>query len=362
MLTCKADESLRRVEMDGFVFPLGVYPVERIKPRAGFTVEFEAGDEAADPTPREPDADWEQWPDRYVYDIVVPHDRLATLARQLIAIAPARIYPILDFLGHDAFREIDPYIAYDPVSLERFIDGYRRFRTFFIEDGMVGWGFMTEEPFFYVFIDEHKILTVRCEPDLRDTIDKLLEAFELQEIDEPAGADAAAHEHRTVLVAPQDEPELLTPEEIVEHLQDLWDLSLNIDAESNLDDGGKELGITVWRCILRVDRNEQRTQTSYAELFLRAACLREADEIAHQAAAELLGNDGWIDAVVVSADRLTDQTAAQHLKSIPDLTRVPKAPKSGKTGVLGARWLGQPQGADPTNDGDKPGGENGATT
>ena len=74
------------------------------------------------------------------------------------------MFPILDVLGHDAFREIDPYVAYELVALDSFMDSVRRYEDFLYEDGLCGFGAMSEEPFFYVFVDEHKIVTVRAEP------------------------------------------------------------------------------------------------------------------------------------------------------------------------------------------------------
>ena len=114
--------------IDGFEFPLGVYPVEPMIPRAGYTVDFEAGDGDDE------SGDWEEWPDRYVYDIVVPANRVESLWRALLVQMPPRVYPILDFIGHDAYREIDPYIAYELLGQDRMMDWVRRFGAFFFED------------------------------------------------------------------------------------------------------------------------------------------------------------------------------------------------------------------------------------
>jgi hypothetical protein len=70
-------------------------------------------------------------------------------------------------------------MAYEPVARDQFLDGIHRFRQFFYDDGMVGFGAMSEEPFLYIFVDEHKIVTVRAEPSLKDRIERLLKAFDL---------------------------------------------------------------------------------------------------------------------------------------------------------------------------------------
>src|SRR6056297_738833 len=154
MNRCLLNPALERVRVNGFAFPLGVYPVEPIAPASGYTADFE---------PADGDEEWEEWPDRYVYEILVSAERLKPLCSALLSLLPGRVYPILDVLGNDAFREIDPYIAYELVGVESLYDGVRWYEPFLFEDGLCGFGAMSEEPFMYFFLDEHKVLTVRVE-------------------------------------------------------------------------------------------------------------------------------------------------------------------------------------------------------
>lgn len=248
MPRCRVDKSIKRVEIDGVAFPLGVYPVEELKPRVGYTLAFEPAD---GPGESEEDSDWEEWPDRYVFDIMLSATRVESLCRALFAMLPGRVYPILDVLGHDEYREVDPYVSYELVGQERFHDALRRYKGFFYEDGLVGFGAMSEEPFLYIFVDEHKIVTVRVQADMKERIERLLGAFDLTEIDEIAGADAATHEHRGVLDAPEDRLDLLNADEIVEELRNDWGLVLNIDPDRNIDEDANDLGMTAWRCLAR---------------------------------------------------------------------------------------------------------------
>ncbi len=252
MARCRVDESIQRTIIDDFAFPLGVYPVEPMAPRQGYTVWFEPAD-GDDEDEGDEGAQWEEWPDRYVFDIAVTSTRLEALVRQLLALLPARVFPILDILGADAFREVDPYVAYDPIGQEHILDALRRYRGYFFEDGLVGFGAMAEDPFLYVFVDEHKMVTVRVQADHKEKIESLLAAFDLSPIEKVAGADATVHEHRGVLDAPEGRPDLLTAEEIVEELRDEWGLVLNVDPSGNTDDDGHELGVTGWRCIIRFE-------------------------------------------------------------------------------------------------------------
>ncbi len=374
MPRCKADSSLRRVAIGDFQCPLGVYPVEELKPRVGYTLDFEPadGDESED---------MEEWPDRYVFDAVISAPRVEPLWRALASLLPGRVFPILDILGHDAFREIDPHVSYDLMGTDRLLEGVRKYRDFFFEDGLCGFGAMSEEPFFYVFVDEHKIVTVRAESALRERVEKILAAFDLEQMEDPAGVDASAHEHRGVLLGPETEPGLLGFDAIVESLREEWRLVLNIDPESNVDDSGQELGTTAWWCRLRLDpkpeeptpepqgdassaddqaaeSDRSRTQTvrpgpasdapadappagpgaRYIEVLLAADCLREAEDAASGAAARLAAEADIEadDPALIFADRVTLEQL-DELLSEGGRRRVPRPRlESGK--VFQARW------------------------
>jgi hypothetical protein len=381
MVTCKADPTLQRTTSGSFQFPLGAYPVEPLTPRQGYSVHFEPADGDDE------SGEWEEWPDRYVFDVVISAERVEPLCRMLFSLLQGRVYPILDVLGHDAYREIDPYISYDLVGLDRFTDAVRRFRDFLYEDGMCGFGAMSEEPFFYIFIDEHKIITLRCEPSIKDKVEKILSAFDLEQVEDPAGADAAAHEHRGVLSVPSDKPELLSQEEIVERLKDEWSLLLNVDPDTNLGDDGRDLGVTPWRVVVRCEYESKPPR--YAEVLLDAPTLRIAEEMAFDATDELAAQDAvaapaptnppatpptppapsrlaiteedpeddtpfdtseavtWEDAVIVAADRVSPELMDKLLnvaqgQSDKKLTNNPRAgagPAPTDPAVRSIRWV-----------------------
>ncbi len=334
MYTCSVDPSLERVQIGSMQFPLGVYPVETIDPKPGYAMEFESADGAED------GSDLEEWPDRYVFDVVISCEKLPALVLQLFAMMPRRVYPILDFLGHDSFREIDPYISYDRLGVDRLIDGFRQFRGFFYEDGMCGFGAMSEEPFFYVFVDEHKIVTIRAETSLKERVEALLEAFDLQLMAEPVGVDSAAHEHRSVLLVPADQTNALAAEEIVGFLRQEWRLTLNVDPETNIDDEGNDLGVTAWRAVVRCEIDQEQPGR-YAEALFWASNLSEADDIARTGVGVLVDpeseREDWVDVTILAMDRMTDE----HMEAaVAELAvEVTDAPKTREPGVIVARWI-----------------------
>lgn len=394
MARCRVDKSIERVEIDGFAFPLGAYPVEKMSPRPGYTVDFEPADggegemageergggflggkefeeegddEAEGGLPERPGrgegeesaGEWEEWPDRYVFDILVSATRVEALCRALFSLLPGRVYPILDFLGMDEYREVDPYVSYDLIGLDRFLDATRRYRGFFFEDGLVGFGAMSEEPFIYIFVDEHKIVTVRVETALKERVEAVLSAFDLEEVDEIRGADAATHEHRGVLDAPPERVDLRTAEEIVEELRDEWRLVLNVDTAVNLDEDGNELGITGWRCLVRYEPpppegsapDAEAPPFRYAEMLLTADCLNMAEDMALEAMDRLVGTgseqskkggslaeedvgEELTPATVVAADRLRPENFERLTEEVAK-----RKPSPGVCEVLYAVWL-----------------------
>ena len=330
MTGCNVDTTLTRARVGDMSFPLGAYPVEEMTPRAGYTMTFEPADGDED------SGDWEEWPDRYVFDIAITSERVEPLVRHLLSFMPGRVYPILDVMGRDAYREIDPFVSYELVGLDRFLDTLRRFRGFFFEDGLVGFGAMSEDPFYYAFVDEHKIVTVRCTVEWKERVESVLKAFDLEEVEEIAGADAAAHEHRSVIVAPDDHPELLTFDEILEELRDEWALVLNVDPDSNQDDEGNDLGVTCWRVLVRADF-DQDPVVRYIEVLLRATCLGEAEGLARDASDQLFtkADPEPTQAVIVESDRLI---AEDFVKALQDAGRANPV-ISPEPEVELARWI-----------------------
>ena len=336
MVRCALDTSIERQTIDEIALPLGVRALEPLVPKTGYRVGFEPADGDDE------EGDVEAWPDRYVYEVVVSATRLQALCRMLFSTLPGRVYPILDFLGHDAYREIDPYIAYEPVGIERFYDGLMRYGPFLYEDGLCGFGVMSEAPFTYIFLDEHKVLTIRSEADDESParIESVLKAFGLSQIEEPAGVDAVLHEHRGVLAAPEDRPELMTQEEIVEALREEWRLTLNVDGQQNLDDEGNELGTTVWRCLTRV--GEDGGKFKYVEVLLVAPNMLRAEELASEATEQLLKDSGVDPAApteppifegVVAADRITPDQLGQ-------LSGVRESVRSDEEGrIIRRQWV-----------------------
>ncbi len=333
MRRAQINEQIERKELEGFQFPLGVAPVAEMSPLAGYTEEFEAADGADAPGfDGYSSDDWEEWPDRFVYDVVVSAKRVRALCRGLFALLPSRVYPILDILGTDAYREVDPYLAYDLVGIEKFLDGMGAYDDWLFEDGLVGFGAMSLDPFVYIFVDEHKVVTVRVGLEFKERVEKLLAAFDLRAHGEVRGADAVEHEHRTVLLAGSEEVELLVADEIVERLRDHWNLQLNVDVTKNVDAEGNELGVTGWQCVVRCAMADDRGD-SYAEVLVSADSLDSAERLsAESVSGQAPDGDGWTEMDVIRADRVTPEQFGEWVGA-------PTSEALGSARVHDVRWL-----------------------
>ncbi|HVZ93308.1 MAG TPA: hypothetical protein VG797_02245, partial [Phycisphaerales bacterium] len=285
MSRIEIDQSIKRTEADGFVYPLGVRPIAPKGATPGYTVEFESADGSSGSGESWAGEEWEEWPDRFMYDVLVPVTRLRSLCRVLFDILPGRVYPILDALGRDAYREIDPYLAYEPVGVEKLYDAVMQYGEWLFEDGLVGFGAMSLDPFFYVFIDEHKIVTIRAATDLKERVEKILAAFELKQVDKIESVDTVEHEHLNTLVAPPERPELLSGDDIIDRLREIWKLELNIDRQKNLDEEGNDLGTTPWICLVHCTGPEEGDPDRWAEVLLAAENLDAAERLAGEAIA-----------------------------------------------------------------------------
>ncbi len=342
------DTSIERKTLGDFAFPLGVYPIDELAPSEGYVTEFEPS-EGSEPFLTNPEGfdpggyegeEWEEWPDRVMFDILISATRLPALVRMMLTLLPGRVFPILDIVGTDAYREIDPYIAFEPVGVERVYDGLRSFGDWLYEDGLIGFGAMSLDPFVYLFVDEHKVLTMRVQLDHQEKVLQVLKAFGLGEVKEIIGADGAHHEHRGVLSVPGDRPDAADFEEIVERLRDMWLLQLNVDPTRNLDEEGNELGITLWRCLARCATDDEGPYR-YAEVFLSAGSLEEAERLAADIVSEQGSADSeWTEVGIPLANRISAEQYEQMLGEkveAPAETRVIKViwADEGKGGQAG---------------------------
>jgi hypothetical protein len=273
---CRLDPArTRMVAPNGFRYSHGCVPTEPCLPVEGYLSEFEPG--AGD------------WPDTYFFDVVLSHEKIGPVMTDLFSLLPDDVTPMLDVRGDDAYREMDPYIGLEPVTKEEMLTVVNRFQAFLFDDGHCGFGAMAEEPFCSVYLDDHKVIAVRIELARGHEVEAILEEHGIATGVNPTGVDAVGHEHRDVLWTDENRSELLDFYGVLDELRFRWNLELNIDPETNIDDDGRQLGLSAWRVLLYLEPTAAKHSTGkpprgvYAELLLTAGSLQEADRLAAEA-------------------------------------------------------------------------------
>lgn len=177
---------------------------------------------------------------------------------------------------------------------------------------------------------------------MKERVERVLAAFDLKEVDKIAGVDAAVHEHRTVLDAPRDRPDLLTHDEVLEEVRDLWSLTLNLDPLKNTDDDGADLGVTLWRCVVRVF--SEQGDVRYAEVLCSADCLQTAGDLSMSAVEQMdpalspetpPDDQEPSDFDVLSADRVREDDLRTMLGAQAGTVTI----DTGGSAVIAARWM-----------------------
>lgn len=313
---CANDPKLTRlVAKNGFQFPLGAIPAENLEPREGYHVEFESSQQ--------------DWPDCYMFDIVVSAEKIEPLLRDLLTLAPTKLIPILDVRGDDAYREMDPYIGAQEIDRSDLLAMLSAARPFLLEDGHCGFGALSEDPLFYIYVDDHKIITVRVSLQEAGEVEDVLQRRGVEADVEPVGVDAVAHDHLDTLWTDDNRTDLLDFYGMLDTLRFEWALELNVDPDLNVDDDGRRLGTTAWRVLLLLEpmpgqprwRGAERDKAGptgrYAEVLLAADSLNQVDELVMRLGRQL---PGYRLVELVTADRIRPDELAEALSEEVELS------------------------------------------
>lgn len=311
---------LQRVVLGDFALPLGIAPKPgRLAPPVqGFTVNFVAGDEDE--------------PDTYSFHVVVSHERIAAILHKAFQILPDHVFGIVEIGSRDAYRSTDIYISQEPVSREDFLQTWKRFEPFLLEDSAIAAGANSEEPFVEVFVDQWKGIAIHVPPEMRDEVEASLHGFGLEEVlhtwgdgdepdvMEPIDEDGEGNSHiRPVLdMSDQQSPDI---DELLLDLRHQWNLELNIDPDANLDEGGRDLGSTLWHAVVIVDRtddgvagtDQDEQHGGYASIWATATSLNEMEQLIQQA---MVSHLEWNISEIYTIDRVAFDERPDELANL----------------------------------------------
>jgi len=313
--------NLKRAVIDGFMLPLGLVPGDIQAPNQGYTVDY---------TPGEDDE-----PDTYLFHVVVSHERLGRIIDRAFSLLPEEVYGIVEIGSRDAYRTADVYMAQEPVSVREFRAGWKRYEAFLLEDGSIAAGANSEEPFLEVFLDQWKGLSLHVPLSMRDQIEEMLAGFGLTEVPStwPAMDDQASEKALRLrpVLSLEDEysPDV---DELLLQLRHAWKLELNVDPDTNVDEAGRTLGLTLWHALVIIESVEDPDAGAYVSIWATAGSLGEMEELIDSA---LAGSPTWRFVEIYTIDRVAFDERPDELADLP-----PRREKADVHLVSFERWPG----------------------
>jgi hypothetical protein len=303
---------LDRAVMNGFAFPLGIEPGAVKAPRTGYTVTYNTAED--------------EEPDTYSFQAVISHDRIAELCARCFRLLPDEIFAIVEIGSRDAYRTVDVFIGSASTPRDAFEVSWRDFSPFLLEDGTVAAGANSEEPFVEVFLDQRKTLVIHVPLDMRDDVEAIMAEFGLEEVAETWPEDptveGAVPKIRPVLDLTEGGLDI---DEVLLELRHRWHLQLNLDPDTNLDEAGRNLGVTLWNAEVIVYRTESEERHAFMTLWLTARSLNEAEAMIHQ---ELELYPEWQYEAMYNLDRVA------HDERPPELDELPPRPTESRVHLV----------------------------
>lgn len=303
---------LQRAVVGDFALPLGIEPIDLAPPVQGYTVAYTPGEEDE--------------PDTYVFRVVVTHERLAGLIDRVFDLLPAEVYCIIEVGSRDAYRAVDVYLGEEPISIVEFRKVWKKYEPLLLEDASIAAGANSEEPFVEVFLDMWKGLAIHVPLAMRDEVEELLQSFNLEEVaqtwpDDDEQTDEESPRVRQVLdLSDEQSPDL---DDLLLELRHELHLELNIDPDSNVDDAGRNLGLTLWRATIIVEPSDADDdgEPAYAVVWATAGSLSEMEFIIEQAVAE---HSQWTLADIFTIDRVAYDERPDDLAALPPRRTAPQ--------------------------------------
>jgi hypothetical protein len=304
-------EDLPRVAIGDYQLPLGMRQTRLPAPNQGYTVRFQEGKNDE--------------PDTFLFHVVVSHERLRPLIDAAFNLLPKEVTPVVEIGSRDAYRTIDVYLGEEPMPLVEFLRTWYDFEEVLLEDVTIGVGANAEEPWVDVFIDTWKGIVISIPVEMRDEVERLLHGMEIREVEttwaEPADDVAAILEEEeivqeNVLDLSDNRPDL---EELLLELRARWMLELNIDRETNVDEAGRHLGMTLWHAVVVATSSDgDETRGAHIVLWMTAGSLAQAEELIEDA---LLDHPDLVFESIYTMDRVAYDDRPTSLSHLPPTRR-----------------------------------------
>ena len=265
---------LKRTVVDGFAFALGITPEGIEAPHQGYTVEYHLAESEED----------EQ--DAYAFQVVVSHERLRECFDELVKLLrPDAVYGVIEIGSRDAYRAMDLFRGREAFALADFLDRWSYFEPFLLEDGTIGAGLYSEDPFVEIFLDAWKGLTVHVPVMMREQVEARLDALGLREVPETWSHSMLEQPERFGVrpVLALDDDYAPDVDELLLELREAWELELETDTTANVDDGGRVLGRTLWHALVIISSNVNPDEGAYASIWATATSMDDLEHLVERA-------------------------------------------------------------------------------
>ena len=300
-------QDLKRLVLGDYQLPLGVRETKLDPPTQGFTVRFQEG-KGDDP-------------DTYLFHAVVSHDRLRPLIDAAFNLLPKEVTAVVEIGSRDAYRMVDVYLGEEPMPLVEFLRTWYDFEEVLLEDVTIGVGANAEDPWVDVFIDTWKGVVISIPVDMRDEVQAMLEELGLTEVEltwdeKEDSIDDEELISDGVLATEETRPDL---EELLLELRERWILELNIDRETNVDEAGRHLGMTLWHAVVFATNSDgEENRGANIILWMTAGSLAQAEELIEDA---LLDHPELVFESIYTMDRVAFDDRPNSLAHLPPTRR-----------------------------------------
>ncbi len=293
---------IERTVINGFALALGITPGDVTPPTVGYTIAYASGRDDE--------------PDTYSFYVAVSHEQVAPILQKAFALLPEEVCAIVEISSRDAYRQTDVFLSQEEISKRDFLRTWDQWEPILLEDGSIAAGANSESPFVEIFVDQWKGVSIIVPLDMHDDVERLLASAGLNEVQETwaLGDENPALDNAQIRPVLADLDGMAADiDDVLMELRHDWGMELNIDPDTNVDEGGRSLGLTLWHAVLYVHRVGDADQLADMSIWATAGSLTQLETLI-EAALELSGE--WVLADIYSTDRIAFDERPDELSDL----------------------------------------------
>ncbi|MEE8458467.1 MAG: hypothetical protein V3S08_01270 [Phycisphaerales bacterium] len=293
---------IERTVINGFALALGITPGDVTPPTVGYTIAYASGHDDE--------------PDTYSFYVAVSHEQVALILQKAFALLPEEVCAIVEISSRDAYRQTDVFLSQEEISKRDFLRTWDQWQPILLEDGSIAAGANSESPFVEIFVDQWKGVSIIVPLDMHDDVERLLASAGLNEVQETwaLGDENPALDNAQIRPVLADLDGMAADiDDVLMELRHDWGMELNIDPDTNVDGGGRSLGLTLWHAVLGVHRAGDTRQGADMLIWATAGSLTQLETLI-EGVMEQSGE--WVLAEVYSTDRIAYDERPDELSDL----------------------------------------------